>query len=152
MLTIRPPAPRAHAWQDGLGAQKRRFQVDRDPEIEILLADAADRDAGVVHQHVDRAQFACDARRHLGDLRADGYVRTDCDRPSAGGADLRDDGVSLLGARLKIDRNLGGALGQPQRDRPANAARGARDEGDPPLKINHIHPLTGPTWARRRFV
>jgi hypothetical protein len=108
--------------------------------IEILLADPGDRDACVVHQHIDGAEFACDARRHIGDLRTDGYVGANRDRPSAGSVDLCDDCVSILGARLKIDRDRGALLGQRQSDRPADAARGACDERDATLKINQILP------------
>ena len=140
MLTIRPQRRAHHGRQDRLGAQEGRFQIDGDPKVEILLADAADRNAGVVHQNVDGAEFVCDARRHIGDLRADGDVRTNRNPFSASGTNLRDDCVSILGARLEIDRNRGALLGQRQSDRPADAARGACDERDASLKINQISP------------
>ena len=64
--------------------------------------------------------------------------------------------VRLLGARLEIDRNRGAALGQRQCDRPADAARGACDQGHSPLKINHFHPplrtLARPACASTQFV
>ena len=137
---MRPHSRAAHAGQDRLSAQECRFLVDGNPKVEILLANSGDCDPGVVHQHVDRAAFACDARRHIADLRAGGDVSADRDRLSAGGANLRDDRLSILGARLEIDRNRGALLGERQRDRPADATRSAGDQGDTPLKINHVRP------------
>ena len=116
------------------------FRLTAIPRSKSSSRTPADRDAGVVHQYVDRAEFACDPRRHLVDLRADGNVRARRDRLSAGGADLSDGGVSLLGAVLEIDRNRGAALGQRQCDRPPDAARSARDQRDTAVKINHIPP------------
>jgi hypothetical protein len=53
---------------------------------------------------------------------------------------LRDDGISLLGARLEIDRDRQAALGQRHSDRPSNAPRSACDKRYMPLKTNQILP------------
>ena len=125
------PMARPHGGQDRLGAEEGRLQIRRERAIERLLAGVLERDARVVDQDVDRAELAYGALRELRDVRADGHVGADGDRPPANRADLPDDGVSLVRARPEIHGDSGAALGQRQRDRPADAARRARDQSVP---------------------
>ena len=60
---------------------------------------AADqRDAGVVHQHIERAELLGDVLHHAGDGGAVGYVGADGDGAAAGGADRVRDVARLIRA------------------------------------------------------
>src|SRR5262249_49768283 len=62
------PAALAHAANDRLGAQERGLEIDRDGAIEVRLAQvvdaAAERDAGIVDQHVDRPELRGHGSHH----------------------------------------------------------------------------------------
>jgi hypothetical protein len=78
------PLLRAHVRQDGLRAQKCRFQVDGNGLVEIrfgqIVDAAANGDTGIVDQDVDRAKLTIDIRDHRGDGRRLADVGLDDDR------------------------------------------------------------------------
>ena len=125
--------------QHGLGAEKRRFQVDRDGRIEFGLGqviDAAhDRDAGIVDENVDRAERERDVIDHLGDGGGLRHVGGDRDGAAALALDAGHDRFGFGGALAVIDRDGGAGLGQRDRNRGADAARAARHQRNVAVQI-----------------
>ena len=130
------PAPlaRPHHGQHGLRAQERRFQVDRDGAVEIVLGqiiDAAhDRDAGIVDENVDRAERGSDLFDHRSHGRRLRDIGRDRDGAAAAGLDPGDDGVGIIRALAVIDRDRGARFRERQRNRRADAAGCARHQRD----------------------
>ena len=110
---IDDPAPfaRPHCRQNGLRAQERRFQVDRDGAIEIIfgeIVDAAhDRHARIVDENVDRAEGGGDLFDQAGNGCGLRDIGCDRDRAAAFGLDGGDDGIGLSSAVAVIDRDRG---------------------------------------------
>ena len=136
---MRPHFLGAHRRQHGLGAEKGRFQVDRDSLVELALGEvidaAHDRDAGVVDENVDRAERRGDLVDHPCDGRGLRYVGRGGDRPAALALDAGDDRVGFGGAFAVVHRDGCAGFGEGGCDRSADAARGACDERNAAIQI-----------------
>ncbi len=101
-------------------------------------------DRGVIDQDVDAAEPGGDIGGHTLDL---GFVADigEMDRGAAAGRrDLGRHGLGLGERAARVDGDRGAGLGERQRDRPADIARGAGDERDPPLELPHrVSPAEG---------
>ena len=162
MLTMRPH-PLLHVRPDGLRAVEGAGQVDAKvplPERRVLVVELADvvERARVVDEDVDGAELVDRAGDRRRDLVAVGDVALDRERAAAHRADLLGGGlradealrprdgrerpvlVRLL-RELRLDEQVGdddvgaGAC-ERQRVHPAEAARAAGDERDPPAEID----------------
>jgi hypothetical protein len=134
-------AARDHVGQDRLGQRVHAGHVDREDALPLLAADPADvadaaRRARVVDQHV-HAPVVLDGPAG----EADGLVRmADVDRAGRGAAARPDDlgGQRVEGRRPPRGQHHRRALrGEEERRGAADAAAGARDDGDLPLQFLH---------------
>ena len=154
--------PGLHSGQDGAAEQHRAL----DEEVQLgQVAGPGDlghrgfglRAGGVEDQHIDRAEAAGDRGGQPRDLVLIGDVGAE----ARGGAAVVLDGAAdrgyLLVAGAAIDRDGEAVMGQPPRDRRAQAPRAARHQSDTPLRHRHMamipparlagHPPTTPRQA-----
>src|SRR5581483_135357 len=82
-----------------------------------------------VHQYVEPPELAGGALHHREDGIAVTDVRLHGERPCAACPDLVADALGVLRAPGVVDRDVNALGGQRERDRPADAARAAGDEG-----------------------
>jgi hypothetical protein len=138
---MRPRAALDHARQHGVVHVQRTDQVDGDESCPttpcVGLQERAEHvPAGVVDQHVDRAELRSDARYGRIDLVAPGDVAAKALRGAARGPDLA--GHPVGGGLVEIEHgDLGAFLGEAPAGRPADAAAAARhDDG---LAFESLH-------------
>ncbi len=132
---------RDHAFRDRLRDEERALEVGVDHLVPVglgLLEHAlGHRDAGVVDQHVDRAERVLDARDRTLDARVVDDVQRDACDPAASSGDLALQGsklVELTGG--EADR--GAALRQDPGEPLAEPLRGAGDERDAAGEVEQI--------------
>ena len=128
------PARGHHAPRRLLRADEGGLEVGVEHRVPRLLGElekgGAGEDAGVVHQHVDRAERTLGVAHEAPRLLGLGDVGVECRGPPA---ERRDLGGRGLGGRLVVEiveRHVGARLGKPDGDGAADAALGARHEHD----------------------
>ena len=84
----------------------------------------------VVDEDIDTAELLDGRIRHRLHRYGVGDVADMDQRLAAGGLDLARDGVRLGAVAARVDHDRGAALRQRQRDRAADIAPGAGDDGD----------------------
>ena len=132
---------RDHAFRDRLRDEERALEVGVDHLVPVglgLLEHALGHgDAGVVDQHVDRAERVLDGRDRALDARVVGDVERNARDPAAGICDLalqRGELVQLTGG--EADR--GAVLRQDPGEPLAEALRGAGDQRDAAGEVERI--------------
>ncbi len=145
MLTMLPPLrlrfARDHALRDRLGDEERALEVGVDHLVPVglgLLEHALrHRDAGIVDQHVDRAERVLDGRDRALDAGVVGDVQSDARDLAAAGGNL----ALQLGELVQLaggEADRGAALGQHPGEALAEALRGAGDQRDAAGQIEQI--------------
>ncbi|MCY1370109.1 hypothetical protein D9M69_571870 [compost metagenome] len=86
--------------------------------------------AGVVDQHVDRAELRFDGVEHRAHRVGVRHVGLHREGTNAGGLQLGNQRFGRRGARGVVDGDGEPVSGEPAGDGGADAARGAGDEGD----------------------
>ena len=123
---------------------QRRAQVDLHHEVEALHVEvevAGERDRGVVHEHVDRAELLDGRGDHALDLGVLGEVGRHRDRLAARVADPAHGLVD--GARDRHGRGVGGA--RRAHDLAARARRAARAVAAPTPRLAPVTIATLPS-------
>ena len=85
---------------------------------------------GVVDEHVDGAERVLDATHQPRDRIGVGDVGFECDAAAPECANCGGHGLRLVGSAAVVHRHVGAGLGQHQRDRLADTARGAGHQCD----------------------
>lgn len=102
-------------WQDGLGAQEHRFQVDREGVIEIslgqIIKSAVQGQASVVDEDVYGLELPFHRRHHPLHRRAIRDVGPHRDGLPTERSDRNDDRVRFLLALPVVHGNVGTRLG-----------------------------------------
>src|SRR5262249_20316763 len=90
---------------------------------------AVARDAGVVHEHVDRPERLLDLLHHARDRGGIAHVALEDLGAAVGGADLRAHGLGLLGAAEGGYGHRRAGAGELERDSASDPARAAGHQG-----------------------
>jgi hypothetical protein len=120
------PLLRAHRRQHGLRAEKGRFQIDRDRQIEIAFGEVVDAtddgDAGIVDEDVNRAERRSDVSNHFCDAGGLRHVGGDGDRAATYILDLPDNCLGIIGTFPIVDRDGDAGFGERDGNRRSDAA------------------------------
>jgi hypothetical protein len=131
IMMTRPPAPMCDAG--GLRRDECGAHVDGDHAVEVLerepLERPHDQDARVVHEHVEPPERRDGLRDRLPDRAGVGRVGADREALPTGRLDGPGDLVGLLWRARERDRDVRAVVREATRDRGADAARAARDQG-----------------------
>ena len=125
MLTMRP-----HCWarmcgSTACGAQKRRLQVDGNSLVEVGLGEivdaAAQGDACIVDQYIDRSEITVYMRNHCGNGRRlrDVGLRNNC--AAAQRHHVLGDALRIFSSRAAVDGDIASSSGQSDGDGATDA-------------------------------